>query len=81
VSAVVPVLPSPARAWWDQRSAVAKVLVVLVGAIVAVNAVVALVNLVAGGQQPGGPSSSAYATGSRASRRGRSSSRAGVIGS
>ena len=65
MSPVVPVPPSPARAWWDQRSAVAKVLVVLVGAIVAVNAVVALVNLVAGGQQPGGPSSSAYSTGSQ----------------
>ena len=65
MSAVVPVPPSPARAWWDQRSAVAKVVVVLVGAIVAVNAVVALANLVAGGQQPGGPSSSAYSTGSQ----------------
>jgi hypothetical protein len=65
VSAVVPVPPSPARAWWEQRSAVAKVLVVLVGAILAANVVVALVNLVAGGQQPGGPSSSAYSTGSQ----------------
>ncbi len=81
MSPVVPVPPSPARAWWDQRSAVAKVLVVLVGAIVAVNAVVALVNLVAGGQQPGGPSSSAYSTGSQGFAAWSSCSPDGVTGS
>jgi hypothetical protein len=63
VSAAVPAEQTPGHSWWAERSAVAKVLLVIAGGIVAANVVLALVNLVAGGQQPGGPTSSAYSTG------------------